>query len=56
MDEDKRKACQRVLYTLRNPLMLMSIADREDALQLAREHGITAEDLLTVARKNAQEA
>jgi hypothetical protein len=56
MDEDKRKACQRVLHTLRNPLMLMSIEDREDALQLARKHAITAEELLMAALKNAKEA
>ena len=54
MDEDKRKACQRVLYTLRNPLMLMSIADRKDALELAGKHGITAEDLLMTAYATAQ--
>lgn len=56
MDRDKRLACERVLCTLRNPLMMMSVPDREDALTLARIHNMTAEDLLLVARDRARRA
>jgi hypothetical protein len=43
---DKEKAIQKVLYALRNPLVLMSVPDREEALQVAEKHNITAADLL----------
>ena len=50
------QAIAKVLVILRNPLMLMSVPDREDALALAREHNITAEDLLRSALHRARQA
>jgi hypothetical protein len=35
-----------VLYALRNPLVLLSVPDREEAYRLVDEHNITARDLL----------
>ena len=46
-------AIKRVLVTLRSPLMLMAIPDRELALKLARDYAITAEDLLEAATRRA---
>lgn len=43
-----------VLAILRSPLALMFSQSREDALRLAREHGITAADLLTTATTKAR--
>jgi hypothetical protein len=48
---DKEKAIRKVLYALRNPLVLMSIPDREEAIKLAEEHSITAADLLNSLHK-----
>jgi hypothetical protein len=42
----KEEAIKKVYYGLKNPLVLMSVVDREECLTLAREHGITAEDLI----------
>jgi hypothetical protein len=52
--QGREEAARRVLYALRNPLALMSVPDREEALTLAREHGLTAEDLIQAAHKRAQ--
>jgi hypothetical protein len=43
---DKEKAIRQVLNALRNPLILMSIPDREETIKLAEEHNITGVDLL----------
>jgi hypothetical protein len=43
---DKEKAIRKILYALRNPLVLMSIPDREEAIKLAEEHNVSAADLL----------
>lgn len=48
---DKEKAIRKILYALRNPLVLMSIPDREEAIKLAEEHNITAADLLNSLHK-----
>ena len=46
---DRERATGRVLEALRNRLLLMSRPDREAAFADAREHQITAEDLLRYA-------
>jgi hypothetical protein len=48
---DKEKAIRKVLYALSNPLVLISIPDREEAIKLAEEHNITAADLLNSLHK-----
>ncbi len=56
MDESKRKAILAILYALRNPLVMMSIPDREHAMKLATEHNITALELLEFSRERYQRA
>ena len=46
---EKEKAMAKVLYALRNRLMLMSIEDRKEALSLARMHAMTVEELIEYA-------
>ena len=48
---DKEKAIRKILYALRNPLVLMSIPDREEAIKFAEEHNISAADLLNTLHK-----
>lgn len=52
----RERAIARVLYTLRNPLMLMSVQDREAALAAALRFDISAEDLLKHALHLARTA
>lgn len=54
-NDAKQEAVRRILTVLRNPLMLMS-PDRQVAIELAREHGVTAEDLLSLSRRKAENA
>lgn len=48
---DKEKAIRKILYALRNPLVLMSIPDREETIKLAEEHNVSAADLLNSLHK-----
>jgi hypothetical protein len=43
---ERKRAIQEILYALRNPLVVMSIPDRERVKALAEEHNVTALDLL----------
>lgn len=51
---DRERAIARILIGLRNPLMLMSLPDREDLEALCRAHEITALDLLALALRRAR--
>ena len=53
---DKEKAMRKILYALRNPLVLMSVPDREEAIKLAEEHNVSAADLLNSLYKRSQGA
>ena len=53
---DKEKAIRKVLYALRNPLVLMSIPDREEAIKLAEEHNVTAVELINSLYKRCLNA
>ena len=55
-DDERRRAVAHILRALRNPLVLMSIPDREEVERLAALHNVTALDLLAVARRRALEA
>ena len=46
MDEQRKNALREVLYALRNPLVVMSVPDRERVKALAMEHNLTALDLI----------
>lgn len=46
MEEQRKNALREVLYALRNPLVVMSVPDREHVKALAVEHNITALELL----------
>lgn len=46
MNEDRKKALKEILYGLRNPLVVMSVPDRERLMDLAKEHNVTATELL----------
>ena len=48
-EHDKEKAIREIWLALRNPLMLMSVPDREVLFALARFHNVTAEELLDLA-------
>jgi hypothetical protein len=50
-ETDRERAVQTVLNALRNPLVLMSVPDREAASALAVYHAITAADLLACTTK-----
>jgi len=52
----KEKAALLVLALLRSPLALLSRQSREDVLTQVREHGISAEDLIFAALKDAKRA
>lgn len=53
---DREQAARRILYALRNALVLMSVPMREEAIALARQYNITAEELLEVATHRARNA
>jgi hypothetical protein len=53
-ETDRERAVQAVLYALRNPLVLMSVPDREAASALAVHHAITAADLLDCATRRVR--
>jgi hypothetical protein len=52
----KQEATAKILYALRNQLIMTCKPDREDALRWADEFGITAKDLLESAYKRAKDA
>lgn len=52
----RAEAIRYVLAVLRSPLGLMSIPTREEVCNLAREHAITALDLIDTAHKRSREA
>jgi hypothetical protein len=45
MTEEKEKAIKFILRTIKNPLSILS-PDKNKALTLCNEHGITVEDLI----------
>ena len=55
-EDDREKAIHDVMTMLRNPLLAMSVPDRETAYDLARFHKITGEDLLDLAVRRARSA
>ena len=46
MTDDRKDAMKKILYGLRNPLVVMSVPDREDLMSLASKYNITATELL----------
>jgi hypothetical protein len=52
--EERKKAIAYVLYALRNPLVILSLPMREEALALADAYDITAADLLTASIRRAK--
>jgi|GEM_PF-5336376 len=42
----KEQAIVKILKVLKNPMMVMSVYNRDEALTLAEEYGITAKDLI----------
>lgn len=52
---DKDKVMLKILRVLRNNMGVMNRANREEAFTLAREHGITVEDLIDFAHRIASE-
>jgi 3-hydroxyisobutyrate dehydrogenase-like beta-hydroxyacid dehydrogenase len=44
----KEQAIVKILKVLKNPMMVMSVYNRDEALTLAEEYGITAKDLIEV--------
>jgi len=55
-DGDRRHALNRVLAVLTHPLCSMSKPMREEALQLARVHDLTAAELIEYAYKRNRDA
>lgn len=53
---ERERAVVHVLIMLRNPIMLVTRPERENALALARQYNITAEELLEVATRRARNA
>lgn len=43
---DKEKAMVKILKVLKSPMMVMNKHNRDEALTLAEEYGITAKDLI----------
>ena len=43
----KEEAIRKILKVLKSPMMVMSKPNKEEALTLAEEHGVTAKDLIT---------
>jgi hypothetical protein len=52
-EEAKSKAVRQILRALNNPLVMMSVPERELAFKLASEFEITAIDLLEMAHGRA---
>ena len=50
---DKEKAMLKILKVLKSMMGITVRANREEALTLAREHGITVEDLIDMAHQIA---
>ena len=44
----KEEAITKILKVLKSPMMVMCVPNREEALTLAEEYGITVEELITV--------
>lgn len=44
----KEEAMIKILKVLKSPMMVMSKPNRDEALTLAEQHGITAKDLIEV--------
>jgi hypothetical protein len=42
----KEQAIIKILKVLKNPMMVMSVYNRDEALTLAEEHGITVKELI----------
>lgn len=42
----KEEAIRKILKVLKSPMMVMSKPNKDEALTLAEEHGITAKDLI----------
>ena len=51
---EREKAIRELLVMLRSPIMLMCRPDRENAYRLAREHNVTALELLDAATRAAR--
>ena len=50
---DKEKAMVKILKVLKSPMVAACKPMRDDALTLAKEHGITVEDLIDMAHQIA---
>jgi hypothetical protein len=46
---DKEKAMLKIIRLLKSPMIVTCKPMKEDALTLAKEHGITVEDLIDMA-------
>ena len=46
MEQDKKNAILKILKVLKSPMMVMNVYNRDEALTLAEEYGITAKDLI----------
>ena len=53
MTDDRKDAMKKILYGLRNPLVVMSVPDREDLMSLASKYNITAAELLEFSHYRA---
>ncbi len=51
----REEAVRYVLLVLRNPLMLMSVPNRDEAKELSLEYGLTAHELLEAATNRARQ-
>ena len=51
---DRDAAILKILKVLKNPMMVMSKPNRDEALTLAEEYGITAKDLILEWTKIAE--
>ena len=47
MEQDKKNAILKILKVLKSPMMVMSKPNRDEALTLAEEYGITVAELIT---------
>ena len=50
---DKQQAMLKIIKVLKSPMVASCKPMREDALTLAKEHGITVEDLIDMAHQIA---
>ena len=50
---DKEKAMLKIMKVLKSPMVAACKPMRDDALTLAKEHGITVEDLINMANQIA---